>query len=113
MSLEALFNQKIPEDLSLIYKEKSLSKTDIEWKDFKEKFRNLLHLITDVNIYQDYNEDYLNILRVNFLRNDLIHLKSIQQENFTFYQVLYKELINFDFEKHTKSVYNIITLLLK
>ncbi len=111
MSLEAIFNQKIPEDIQLTKGEKSFNKNDIEWKDFKEKFRNILPFITGIDIFKDFYEDYQNIIKLNDLRNDLIHLKSIRQENFTFYQTLFKELINFEFERHATSVNNLISLL--
>lgn len=111
MSLEALFNQKIPEDIQLSKGDKSLNKEDIEWKEFKEKFRHILPFITGIDIYKDHIDDYQKIIKLNSLRNDLIHLKFLRQENFTFYQTLFKELIDFEFERHATSVYNIITLL--
>lgn len=111
MSLEALFNQKIPEDIQLSKGEKTLDKEDIEWKEFKEKFRHILPFITGIDIYKDHIDDYQNIIKLNALRNDLIHLKSLKQENFTFYQALFKELIDFEFERHTTSVHNVIILL--
>jgi hypothetical protein len=111
MTLEALFNQKIPEEISLKHGEKSLSKQDIEWQKFKEKYRNILPHITGIDIYKDHNRDYQNIIKLNILRNDLIHLKSIRLENFTFYQTLFKELMDFDYEKHATSVLNIINIL--
>ena len=111
MSLEAIFNQKIPEDIQLPKEEKSLNKEDIEWKEFKEKFRHILPFITGIDIYKNHFEDYQNIIKLNALRNDLIHLKSIKQENYTFYQALFKELIDFEFERHATSVHNVILLL--
>ena len=68
MALEALFNQKIPEDINLNHDGNSLLKQDIEWKEFKEKYRHILPIITGVNIYNDYLEDYNNIIRLNSLR---------------------------------------------
>lgn len=111
MALEALFNQKIPEDINLIQGEKNFSKQDIEWKDFKEKYRYILPHITGKDLYKDHHNDYQNIIKLNSLRNDLIHLKSIRQENFTFYQNLYKELIDFDFKRHATSVFKVINVL--
>lgn len=111
MSLEALFNQKIPEDIQLSKGGNILDKKGVEWIEFKEKFRYTLPIITGIDIYKDYIDDYQNIIRLNALRNDLIHLKSLRQENFTFYQTLFKELIDFEFERHTTSVHNVITLL--
>lgn len=111
MALEAIFNQKIPEEISLTQGEKTFSKQDIEWKDFKEKYRYILPHITGVDLYANHQDDYQNIIRLNSLRNDLIHLKSIRQENFTFYQNLYKELIDFDFERHATSTLNVINTL--
>jgi len=111
MALEAIFNQKIPEEISLTQGEKTFSKQDIEWKDFKEKYRHILPHIPGVDLYNNHKYDYQNIIKLNSLRNDLIHLKSIRQENFTFYQNLYKELIDFDFERHAASVLNVINVL--
>lgn len=111
MSLEALFNQKIPEDIQLIKGEKTLNKEDIEWKEFKEKLRYILPAITGIDIYNGHFGDYQNIIKLNALRNDLIHLKSLRQENFTFYQKLFKELIDFEFDKHATSVHTIISIL--
>lgn len=111
MSLEALFNQKIPEDIQLPKSEKTLNKEDVEWKEFKEKFRHILPFITGIDIYRDHFDDYQNIIKLNALRNDLVHLKSLRQENFTYYQTLCKELIDFEFEKHAISVHNVISLL--
>lgn len=111
MSLEALFNQNIPEDIQLLKGEKYLNKEDIEWKEFKEKFRYILPQISGIDIYQNHFDDYQNIIKLNSLRNDLIHLKSLRQENFTFYQTLFKELIDFEFERHATSVHNLISIL--
>lgn len=111
MSLEAMFNQLIPDNIQLIKEKKTLNKKDIEWKEFKEKYRYILPLLTEVDIYKDHNDDYQNIIKLNDIRNDLIHLKSIKQENFTYYQMLFKTLIDLDYKRFSDSVQNIIILL--
>lgn len=112
MSVEALFNQKIPEDIILEYEGESLTKEKIEWKKLKTKLKYLIPKLTDIDLYANYNGDYQNILNINNIRNDLVHLKSIKKNNFTYYQSLCKELIDFDYEKNCQSVYNVLLLLM-
>lgn len=111
MSMESLFNQKIPEDVNLELDGTNLNKGDIEWKDFKTKNRHIIPLLTGIDLYADHNADYQNICNLNKLRNSLIHLKSLREDNFTHYQSLCKELIDFDYENHCNSIRNVILLL--
>ncbi|RLZ06662.1 hypothetical protein [Faecalibacter macacae] len=111
MSLEALFNQLIPDDIELNLNGKNLTKKDIEWQKFKEKYRYILPEISGINLFEDYNDDYQNIITLNDIRNDLIHLKSIRKENFTYYQALFKTLIDLDYKRFSNSVHKIITIL--
>lgn len=83
----------------------------MEWKDLKTKLRQLLPQITDLNLFIDFPGDYSNILRLNDFRNNLVHLKSLREENFTYYQSLYKELTDFDFERYSQSVIEFIRKL--
>lgn len=111
MSLEALFNQQLSEDITVECEGKSFTKKELEWKDLKTKYKDLLPIISSLNISESHNNDYQNILKLNDLRNDLIHLKSIRKENFTYYQELFKKLIDFDFKIHSDSVHKVIELL--
>lgn len=111
MAVEALFNQKIPEEINLDYEGKNLTKGDIEWKDFKTKIRHIIPQLTGIDLYSDYNMDYQNICSLNKLRNSLIHLKSLREDNFTHYQSLCKELVDLDYETNCTSVRNIIISL--
>lgn len=111
MAMEALFNQKIPEEINLEYEGKNLTKGDIEWKDFKTKIRHIIPQLTEIDLYADHNADYQNICLLNKLRNSLIHLKSLREDNFTHYQSLCKELIDFDYESNCTSIRNVIILL--
>lgn len=112
MSMESLFNQKIPENEDLEFEGTILTKDKIEWKDFKTKFRYLIPLFTGINLYNDYLDDYQNIIKLYSLRNRLVHLKSLRQDNFTHYQKLCKELIDFDYETNCKSIHKILIMLL-
>ena len=111
MAMEALFNQKIPEEINLEYEGKNLTKGDIEWKDFKTKIRYIIPKLTGIDLYMEQNADYLNICSLNKLRNSLIHLKSLREDNFTHYQSLCKKLIDFDYETNCTSIRNVIILL--
>ena len=111
MSMEALFNQKIPENIKLEFEGKELSKGEIEWKDFKTKIRYIVPSITGLNFRENHTKDYQNICSLNNLRNSLIHLKSSQKDNFTQYQSLFKVLFDFDYETKCKSIRNLIILL--
>ena len=111
MSMEALFNQKIPENIKLEFEGKELNKGEIEWKDFKTKIRYIIPSITGINFRENHSEDYQNICSLNNLRNSLIHLKSLREDNFTHYQCLCKELLDFDYETKCKSIRNLIILL--
>lgn len=112
MAIESLFNQKIPENIQLEYDGEVLSKSNIEWKKFKTKIRYILPLLTEIDFYANYNEDYKRICTINSLRNDLIHMKSLKEDNFTYYESLYKNLIDFDYKTHCNSIHNFITMLL-
>ena len=111
MAMESLFNQKIPEDVNLEFDGQNLNKGNIEWKDFKIKIRHIVPLLTGTDLYAEHNADYQNICNLNKLRNSLIHLKSLREDNFTHYQSLCKELIDFDYETNCNSIRNVILLL--
>lgn len=111
MAMESLFNQKIPEDVNLEFKGTNLNKDNIEWKDFKTKIKHIVPLLTGINLCKDYNADYQNICNLNKLRNSLIHLKSLREDNYTHYQSLCKELIDFDYETNCTSIRSVIILL--
>lgn len=113
MSLEAQFNQLVPEEISINHKGKTYTKEKLEWEKFNQKFRFFLPKLIDVDIYKNYNIDYQNISKLNDLRNNLIHLKSKKNKNYTFYQSLFKELIDLDYEKHANSTLFIISLMKK
>ncbi|NCT09472.1 MAG: hypothetical protein GW772_05250 [Flavobacteriia bacterium] len=111
MAIEALFNQKIPEEINLEHKGKNLTKRNIEWKDFKTKIKYIIPQLTGIDLYTNHNADYQNICSLNKLRNSLIHLKSLRENNYTHYQSLCKELIDFDYEKNSTSIRKVIILL--
>ncbi|MCH2196873.1 hypothetical protein, partial [Kordia sp.] len=112
MAMESLFNQKIPENIELELDGETLTKERIEWKDFKTKLRHIVPQLTGIDFYADHNTDYQNITEVNNLRNNLIHLKSLKEDNYTHYQALCKALIDFDYEKNCTSIHKAITLLM-
>jgi hypothetical protein len=114
-SVEGHINQLIPENIQITFstdaepkKEDIWSKEDMLWKDLKTKIKKILPYITGTNFCKTNATDYQRILALQVTRNKLIHLKTIFQNNYTFYEQLMKELLDFDGKIYVDSVYNFL-----
>lgn len=92
-SVEAFINQHIPENYAFDIKGEVYLKKDIEWMDIKEKIKDYLPIIFDIQFQITNEKEYQKILKIRQIRNDLIHLKTQLSINKTFYEELFTELI--------------------
>lgn len=112
MSVETFINQHIPETIVLEMGENThWNKPIIERKSLKIKIKEIIPKIYGVNFYLQNEVDYIYLIEVQDLRNDLVHLKTVQKSNKTFYEDLIKRLLEFEPEKYVNAVFKFLNCL--
>ena len=93
-AIESFANRNIPETYECIDKDGKAFFPNIDYKLY-----TAIPIVTGKNFGVGKNKKYLKyIMKLIKLRNDIIHLKPLSKTN-TGYKVIYRELLNFDFEK--------------
>jgi hypothetical protein len=108
MTAEAFMNQLPDEGASYNISGEEKSQQDIEWMTFKDKLRYAVPVLTGYDLYANNRALYDRITLLNDLRDDLIHLKKINLENFTLYQNLFKRLFDFNSQQVSDAVFDFI-----
>ena len=103
-TVEAYINQKIPEDINFKLDDSELNKKDIEWKDIKTKIKNILPKIHNKEFHKVNEKEYSQILELQNIRDNLIHLKTDYKENKTYYENIIKTLLDFNPVKYVDAV---------
>ena len=106
-ALEAFINQMIPADFEYKEGEQVWNKVEIEknWST-KDKLRKIIPSIFDVNIAGD-SVVWHQIKTLINLRDDLIHLKTVQSD-FRSYQDLYRRLLDHDYNSSSEIIKQVI-----
>lgn len=78
---------------------------------FKEKMKFVVPQISGINFQKDFQKIYDNIINLNSLRNDLIHLRSSKEKNMEYFQKIFSELVNVNLEPYVKSVEEFINTI--
>jgi len=109
-AIEAFLNQIIPVDFRYKGKDKYTSKADIEkhWS-IEEKFKKAIPQLTGISIAGDAKK-WSILTSLIELRHDLIHLKTLTQiSDFKSYQVLYKRLLDYNYDESFVVVKDVIS----
>ncbi|WP_367916036.1 hypothetical protein [Leadbetterella sp. DM7] len=110
-TIEGFINQLLPDSLEIEINGIKKNKDEIEWLDINTKLRRVLPYIIGVDFQQTNPKDYDNICLVIDLRNDLIHLKKSIAPNITYYQLLFKRLMDFKHITCSDSVYTFVNTM--
>jgi hypothetical protein len=73
-----------------------------------DKIRYAVPAITDIDFFTTDSPLYDRLMLLNSLRNDLIHLKKLEHANFTYYQALFKRLLDFHSAEVADAVFSFI-----
>ena len=109
MTVEGFINQLPTEDQTYQINGEAKSKTEIEWMNFTDKLRQAIPILAGIDIYANNRPVYDRLILLNNLRNDLIHLKKLELANFTYYQLLFKRLLDFPSVDVSNAVYDFIS----
>jgi hypothetical protein len=94
MAAEAFMNYMVDDGKTYAMNGKTMGKKDIEWLDFSGKIRDAMPVITGIDFFATNPIEYNRMTNLVDLRNELVHLKKLQADNYTFYEDLYKRLID-------------------
>lgn len=108
MTLEGFINQLPQDGQTYVIDGTNKSKTDIEWMTLTDKLRTAVPVLTDIDIHASNLPVYDHLQLLNNLRDDLIHLKKLELANFTYYQQLFKRLLDFPSVDVANAVYDFI-----
>jgi len=111
MTVEGFINQLPNEDQVYQINGNERTKSDIEWMNVTDKLRLALPALTGNNIFVTNKPMYDHLQLLNDLRNDLIHLKKLELANFTYYQGLFKRLLDFPSGDIANAVFDFINII--
>lgn len=111
MTIEGFINQ-LPQE-GVIYRIEGVNKVknDIEWMNVTDKLRLAVPALTGNDIFTTNRPVYDRLHLLNGLRNDLIHLKKLELANFTYYQELYKRLLDFPCHDVANAVFDLVNII--
>lgn len=111
MTVEGFVNQLPDEDGTYQIEGVAKSKTDIEWMNFTDKLRFAIPVLSGTDIFVSNRPVYDQLHLLNDLRNDLIHLKKLELANFTYYQQLFKRLLDFPSSDSANAVFDFVNAI--
>lgn len=109
-TVESFLNQFF-EDNEYLINGYNKTKKDLEWSKLEEKINDIIPALLDINFKNLHNNEYQQIINTNILRNDLIHLKRVENENNTWYQDLIKQLLDYNQYKSSEAVFKLLDTL--
>lgn len=123
-TVEAFINYLMPEDFVYRYESdgkksdnflkqiKEYSKEQTErYVQFKEKLNFLIPQLTQIDFQKNHQRIYDGLLEVNTLRNDIIHLRSVKQDNQQYFEKVFANVLNVDLEPYINHVQSFINLI--
>lgn len=93
-SIESFLNNSIPDSFIIL----SNNNKEIKRPNIHDKIDYGIVKLKGKNFEENYEDDYLLVKELIELRNDIIHLKPIQEDTNTKYKKLFRRVIDFDFE---------------
>lgn len=109
-TVEGFINQFF-EDKEYVIDGKTMTKKCLEYSKLHKKLDLIIPTLLDINFKKLHNEEYQQIINTNLLRNDLIHLKRAENGNNTWYQNLFKQLIDYNHHKNSEAVFKLMDTL--
>ena len=106
-TVEGFVNQQIPEETTIEIDHKK-GKSQLEWLPIGSKIRDLMIEIKGIDFHETNKEEHSLISEMITLRDDLVHLKTTHNSNFTVYQQLFKRLIDFNHIGSSNSVFTFV-----
>lgn len=106
-SIEALINSKIPKDFKIKNSKRRGEYLDkfgvIRYTSFENKVKDVMKLIYGKNFAQLENFHYNELLKLKNLRDNITHAKANIDFEVNFYDKLYTEALDFDFNQAIES----------
>jgi len=109
-TVEGFINQFF-EDKEYIIDEETMERKDLEWAKLKVKLDLIIPTLLNIKFSELHYKEYQRILNTNILRNDLIHLKRTEKGNNTWYQELFKQLLDYNHHKNSEAVFKLLNTL--
>ncbi|TAJ47405.1 MAG: hypothetical protein EPO58_16030 [Chitinophagaceae bacterium] len=111
MTMEGFVNQLLSEGAVYAVNGNEKSKADVEWMNLTDKIMFVVPEITGIDFRVTNAQAYGRITKLNEIRNELIHLKKVEAANFTIYQDLFKQLLDFQILESADAVFEFVTTL--
>jgi hypothetical protein len=114
MPEDFIYRQKVTGNKSdkFLTQTKELNKHQTEkYIQFKEKISEVIFQLTKVDLVNEHKKNYDVLLRLNSFRNDIIHLRSLQEKNTRYFEKVFKEVVNSNLEELLDNVQNFINLI--
>lgn len=106
-SLEAMINSKIPKDFTMANSRRRNSTMNkyevIRYTGFEDKIKIVLKQITGNNFAEVKNSHYTELIKLKTLRDNITHAKSNIDYEVNYYEKLYTEALDFNYEKSLNS----------
>ncbi|MFA9190339.1 hypothetical protein AAGV28_03045 [Flavobacterium sp. FZUC8N2.13] len=106
-SLEAMINSKIPKDFTMANSRRRNSTMNkyevIRHTGFEDKIKIVLKHITGNNFAEKKNSDYNELIKLKTLRDNITHAKANIDYEVNYYEKLYTEALDFNYEKSLDS----------
>lgn len=111
MTMEGFINQMLSEGAVYTVNGNEKSKAEVEWMNLTDKITFVVPGITGIDFRVTNALAFGRITKLNDVRNELIHLKKVEAANFTFYQDLFKQLLDFQIYESAEAVFEFVTTL--
>jgi len=109
-----IYKQEVEGDKTKKYSKQitEYSKEQTEkWMLFKEKLNQVFSQITGIELQKNHQKIYDKILKINEIRNDLIHLRSSISGNANHFQYTFNKVINIELKPYVVAVKDFLNLV--
>lgn len=105
LALEAFLNQMLPDYTLIEHKGKMLTKNKIQrWSSFEDKLNMVIPNLYGRNFGELYPKKLERIMKLKRLRDELTHLKEVNNNGFTSYDEVYQDILSTDLKSILFSV---------
>lgn len=112
---EFIYRQQAEGDKSKKYVKQTIeyNKEGTEkWIQFKEKLNEVFSQVTNINLRKDHQKIYDKLLKINELRNNLIHLRSSKSGNAHHFHDAFDKVINLELKTYVLAVKDFLNLVI-
>ena len=97
LALEAFLNQMLPDYALIEHKGKMLTKNKIQrWSSFEDKLNTIIPNLFGKNFREQHPKKLEKIMVLKRLRDELTHLKEVNNSGFTSYDEIYQDMLATD-----------------